>query len=245
MSGTHTPLQSGSEDDGRAHAEAIKAAAKHTNTACLSPILFPANILASLTAADGKFAQATADTSSADIQNMKRLLVLVFVLFVTASWVNADAGCGLVFGSDWAFAFSTPARWVSQCHAEKAVGAALALWPHGTTFSGAPAVMSVTVNEKRRQSLALFAAGDQQRRRSDTPNATVRFEPGMSVGGRPGALVFRASGDRNHELIAYVEAPTRFFVVTVSARNSRSLDESKGAFQLLLNSFVPMKVTAR
>jgi hypothetical protein len=175
---------------------------------------------------------------------MKRLLVLVFVLFVTATWANADAGCGLVFGSDWAFAFSTPARWIAQCHAEKSVGAALALWPQGTTFSEAPAVMSVTVNEKRRQSLALFAAGEQQRFRSDKPNVSVRFEPGMSVGGRAGALVFRASGDRNHELIAYVEAPTRFFVVAVSARNAQSLDESKGAFQSLLNSFVPMKVTS-
>jgi hypothetical protein len=157
--------------------------------------------------------------------------------------LNADAGCGIVFGGDWAFAFSTPARWVSQCHAEKAVGAALALWPQGTTFAQAPAVMSVTVNEKHRQSLALFAAGDQQRRRSDTPNVTVRFEPGMSVGGRTGALVFRASGDRTHEFIAYVEGPTRFFVVAVSARHARSLDESKGALQSLLNSFVPMKVT--
>jgi hypothetical protein len=105
--------------------------------------------------------------------------------------------------------------------------------------------MSIAVKEKRRHSLALFAADEQQGLRSDKPNLTVRFEPGMSVGGRAAALVFRASGDRNHELIAYVEGPTRFFVVAVSARNARSLDESKGAFQSLLNSFVPMKVTSR
>ena len=176
---------------------------------------------------------------------MKRLLVLVFVLFGTASWTNADAGCGIVFGSDWAFTFSAPARWISQCRAGTAAGAALALWPQGTTVAEAPAVMSVTVNEKHRHSLALFAADEQQRRRTDAPNVTVRFEPGMSVGGRAGALVFRATGDRNHELIAYVEGPTRFFVVEVSARNARSLDESKGAFQSLLNSFVAMKVTSR
>jgi len=65
----------------------------------------------------------------------------------------------------------------------------------------------------------------------------------MSVAGAA-ALVFRASGDRNHELIAYVDGPTRFFVIAISARNARSLDESKGAFQSLLNSFVPMKVTS-
>jgi len=174
---------------------------------------------------------------------MKRLPVLASVLCVTA-WAHADAGCGIVFGSGWAFAFSTPARWVAQCHAEKSVGAALALWPQGTTFAGSPAMMSVTVNDKHRPSLALFAADEQQRFRSDKPNVTVRFEPGMSVGGGAAALVFRATGDRNHELIAYVEGPTRFFVVVVTARNARSLDESKGAFQSLLNSFVPMKVAS-
>jgi hypothetical protein len=174
---------------------------------------------------------------------MKRLLVLGFVLGV-AGWANADAGCGIVFGSDWAFAFSTPVRWTSQCRAGQAGGAALALWPQGATFADAPAMMSVTVNDKHRQSLALFAADEQQRLRSTTPNVAVRFEPGMSVGGSAAALVFRASGDRNHELIAYVEGPTRFFVIAVSARNARSLDESKGAFQSLLNSFVPMKVTS-
>jgi len=174
---------------------------------------------------------------------MKRLLVFVFVLSATA-WANADAGCGIVFGSDWAFAFSTPARWISQCRAGQTVGSTLALWPQGTTVADAPAMMSVTVTDKHRPSLALFAADEQQRLRSNTPNVTVRFEPGMSVGGSRAALVFRASGDRNHELIAYVEGPTRFFVIAVSARNARSLDESKGAFQSLLNSFVPMKVTS-
>ena len=174
---------------------------------------------------------------------MKRTLVILFVLCVTAAWAKADGGCGLVFGGDWAFAFSTPSRWVSQCRAEKSADVAL-LWPLGTTFGDAPAVMRVSVNEKRRHSLALFAADDQQRFRSEKPDATVRFEPGMSVSGGAAALVFRATEGRNDELIAYVEGPTRFFVVAISARRAHSLDEYKGAFQSLLNSFVPMKVTA-
>ena len=55
------------------------------------------------------------------------------------------------------------ARWAAQCYAGRAAGAALALWPQGTTLADAPAVMSVTVNEKNRRSLALFAADEQQR----------------------------------------------------------------------------------
>jgi len=169
-----------------------------------------------------------------------RLLAVVFVLGLTASSANADAGCGVVFGSDWAFAVSTPARWLSVCQSGKAAGAALALWPEGTLLAHAPAVMSVKVTDKNRRSLALFAADEQQRLRASKPKATVRFEPGLSVNGRP-ALVFRVNDPRTHQLIAYVEGPTRFFVIAISAGTPKSLQESRGAFQTMLNSFMPMR----
>jgi hypothetical protein len=174
---------------------------------------------------------------------MKRLLVVLFALCLAASVANADAGCGLIFGSDWAFAFSAPARWVTQCRAEQA-GAAVTLWPQGTLTAAAPAMMYVTVNAKNGLSLALFAADAQQRLRSGKPNLAVRFVPGMSVAGRA-ALVFRETDARNHELVAYVEGPTRFFVVAISARNAKALEDNQGAFKTLLASFVPMKVTTQ
>jgi|SRR5690242_11953643 hypothetical protein len=175
---------------------------------------------------------------------MKRIAVLGLVAGMFAAAANAEPGCGILFGSDWAFSFSTPVRWVSRCRAETPADTALALWPQGTTLSEAPAVMSIAVKDKKPRSLALFAADEQQRLRSDKPNLAVRFEPGMSVGGSAAALVFRATDDRNHELIAYLEGPTRFFVVVLSARSTDSLRDSRGAFQSLLNSFVAMKVTS-
>jgi len=171
---------------------------------------------------------------------VKRVLALVFVLGLTASSAKADAGCNVVFGSDWAFAVSTPARWMSLCQSGKDRGAALAVWPQGTLLAYAPAVMSVTVTDKNRPSLALFAADEQQRLRSTKPKVTVRFEPGLSVNGRP-ALVFRVNDARTHQLIAYVEGPTRFFVVKISAGTTQSLQQSRAAFQTMLNSFTPMR----
>lgn len=172
---------------------------------------------------------------------MKRTLLFLFVLGVAISRAHAD-GCGIVFGSDWAFSFSTPSRWVSQCRADRPAGAALTLWPQGTTFTDAPALISVTVKDKSPRSLALFAGDDQQRLRTSKPNLAVRFEPGMTVGGSAAALVFRVADDRSHELIAYLEGPTRFFVVVMSARSAESLQQYRSGFQALLNSFVPMKV---
>jgi hypothetical protein len=171
---------------------------------------------------------------------VKRLLALVFVLGLTASSAKADTGCGVVFGSDWAFAVSAPARWQSLCQSGRADGAALALWPDGTLLPHAPAVMSVMVTDKNRRSLARFAADEQQWLRSRKPKVAIRFEPGLAVNGGP-ALVFRVNDARTHQLIAYVEGPTRFFVVAISAKTTQSLQESRGAYQTMLNSFMPMR----
>ncbi len=173
---------------------------------------------------------------------MRRVLVLACALCLISARASADAGCGVIVGTDWALTFSTPARWVSQCRPEKNGGAAVALWPQGTTPADAPAGISVTVNSKNSRSLPVFAADEQQRFRSDKPNITVRFEPAMSGGDGAHKVVFRATDTRNHHLIAYVEGPTRFFVVEMSARNTNSLDEYQGAFKELLDSIVPMKV---
>jgi hypothetical protein len=180
----------------------------------------------------------------ADRYSVKRLLALVFVLGLTAGAANADAGCGVVLGSDWAFAVATPARWQSLCQSGKPGGAALALWPQGTLLPHAPAVMSVVVNDKNRRSLARFAADEQQWLRSRKPKIAVRFEPGLAVNGSP-ALVFRVTDARTHQLIAYVEGPTRFFVVAISAKTTQSLQESRVAFQTMLNSFVPMRAVVQ
>jgi hypothetical protein len=178
---------------------------------------------------------------------MNRVRLLVFGLWAVAYSARTEAACGMVFGADWAIAFSAPARWDSLCNTEKtagAGGAALTLWPQGTTVGDAPAVMYVTVNEKNRRSLAVFAADEQQRFRSDKPNVVVRFEPAMSAGGSAPKVVFRATDARNQQLIAYVEGPTRFFVVVMSARSAQALEEHQSALPSLLNSFVAMKVSA-
>jgi hypothetical protein len=107
--------------------------------------------------------------------------------------------------------------------------------------------MYVTVSEKNLPSLTAFATDEQRRFRSEAPNVTVRSEPPLSIGGGATALVFRLSGDpgQNHELIAYIEGPTKFFIVAISARSAESLNEHQAAFQSLLKSFVPMTATVQ
>lgn len=169
---------------------------------------------------------------------------VLLVLWATAYSASADTDCGgIVYGKDWAFVFATPDRWTSLCRAEKAIGAALALWPRETTFADAPAVMYVTVSEKNEPTLQEFAADEQQHFRSTALNVTVRAEMPMVVGGGQSALVFHLSGDpgQNHELVSYVEGPTKYFIIAISARSAESLEQYRGAFIALMKSFVPME----
>ena len=169
--------------------------------------------------------------------------VFASVLVAIVSVAHAQSGCAIVYGDNWAFLFATPERWVSQCRAERQTGAALALWPDGTTFADAPAVMYVTVNGKEDPSLEAFAAAEQQRFRAVAPKVKVMPGGPMVAANGKRALVVRLSGDlgQNHELVAYTEGPTAYFIVVLSARNPQALEEHRPAFQALLQSFSPMK----
>ena len=172
-------------------------------------------------------------------------LITVFasVLVTIVSVAHAQSGCAIVYGDNWAFLFATPERWVSQCRAERQTGAALALWPDGTTFADAPAVMYVTVNGKEDPSLEAFAAAEQQRFRAIAPKVKVMPAGPMVAANGKRALVVRLSGDlgQNHELVAYTEGPTAYFIVVLSARNPQALEEHRPAFQALLQSFAAME----
>src|SRR5947207_13676671 len=169
--------------------------------------------------------------------------VLASALVAIASLAYAQTGCAIVYGDNWAFLFATPERWVSLCRAERQTGAALTLWPEGSTFADAPAVMYVTVSGRGDPSLEAFAAAEQQRFRASAPKVKVTPAGPMAVANGKRALVVRLSGDpgQNHELVAYTEGPTAFYIVDLSARNVQAIEEHRPAFQPLLQSFSPMK----
>jgi len=103
--------------------------------------------------------------------------------------------------------------------------------------------MYVTVNGKEDPSLEAFAAAEQQRFRAIAPKVKVMPAGPMVAANGKRALVVRLSGDlgQNHELVAYTEGPTAYFIVVLSARNPQALEEHRPAFQALLQSFSPMK----
>jgi hypothetical protein len=175
------------------------------------------------------------------------LLSCFVALIFAISTAHAQADCGIVYGKDWAFAFSTPTKWSSLCGAERLAGVPVAFWPVGSTFENSTAVMYVNVSTKDEPSLEKFVRFSQGQFRRQAPK--VAFAPLKPIEGIPQLRVlhFSASGDPggNVERLAYVEGPTAYFIVVLSARTPKALEQAQPAFRELLQSFAPMAATVQ
>jgi len=173
-------------------------------------------------------------------------LLYGFAAFVfTVASAHAQSDCSIVYGKDWAFAFSTPAGWSSLCRAERLIGVPVAFWLVGSTFADSAVVMYVNVSTKVEPSLPDFVRSSQSLFRQKAPNVVfVPLEP-IEATPKLRALHFSASGDPggNVERITYVEGPTAYFVIVLSARSPKALEQAQPAFRQLLQSFIPMAAT--
>lgn len=178
---------------------------------------------------------------------VNRFLPWFVALVVAAASAHAESDCNIIYGRDWAFAFSTPAKWSSLCQAERLIGAPVAFWPAGSTFADSAAVMYVNVSAKDEPSLADFVKSSQTLFRQQAPNVVfVQLEP-VEAMPKLRALHFSASGDPggNVERITYVEGPTAYFILVLSARTAKALEQAQPAFRELLQSFSPMAATVQ
>jgi len=178
---------------------------------------------------------------------MIRHIALLLALVVAVAPVRAQSDCTLVYGDSWAFTFATPDQWRSLCGAEEKVGAPLALWPTESTFRDAEAVMYINVSaqDPEQQSLQEFVRFSQEQFKSQAPSVVFLAEERPTTTSKLNALHFSASGDPggNHELLVYVEGPSAFFILVLSARTQSALDKWRPSFLALYQSFAPMAAT--
>jgi hypothetical protein len=153
--------------------------------------------------------------------------------------------CGIVYGSDWAFLAQAPEDWVESCGEAAMDRTAITLWPAGQTPERADALMYVTVSGKGGQDLQGFAAGEVARFTASSQGSIVTHLPVAST--KPSAPrrlvhIADAPGARD-ELVAYVEGPTRFFIIVLSADSAALRRKYRSAFDRFVADFEPMERT--
>lgn len=170
---------------------------------------------------------------------LNKLLLATAALLVACA---ANASCQIAYGASWAIGFETPKGWKSACGVDAQLGAPIALWPSGSTFADAAAVMYINVSIKDPPTLPAFAEYSQRQFRAQAPN--VSFSP-LKTGAHirnAKILSFSAKGDPggNSESISYIEGPSAFFIAVVSARTPQALENARPAYIDLLKSLIPM-----
>ena len=167
------------------------------------------------------------------------------LLFVLAfSFISARAlACGIVYGKDWAFLTQTPEGWSDACHTQAMQGTVITLWPSGQRADQAEAIMYATVSAKDFLTLHEFAVDAQTRFKTSSAKSLVSA---IEVPSHPAKVNYEliaisaAPGNRE-ELVAYVEGPTTYFIVVITAKSASVLATHREAFMQFVAGFVPME----
>jgi hypothetical protein len=153
--------------------------------------------------------------------------------------------CGIVYGSDWAFVAQAPEDWAEACGDEAMDETALTLWPANQTPDHADALMYVTVSDKGRQSLQAFAEEEIARFKASSKTSVLSNLPAASMKVRAIQRlvhITNAPGGRD-ELVAYIEGPTSFFIIVLSADSSALGQKYRPIFDRFIADFEPMERT--
>lgn len=177
------------------------------------------------------------DPSTSALDVIRRALSIALCLLASAPAL----ACSIVYGKDWAFTSEIPERWSGACHTEAMAGTAMTLWPSAQRPDQADALIYVTVSARDLPSIGAFAADEQSRTREASPQSVVALD--ATVTRRDGIQVVsvsKAAGGRE-ELVAYVEGPTAYFVIVLTATSESALSARRPGFVKFLESFRPME----
>jgi hypothetical protein len=171
-------------------------------------------------------------------------VLLIVCCLLISSTARADSGCAIVYGQNWAFLFTAPAKWEVACPVKDQSGVIVALWPEGTPWAKSPGVMYVTVSKKNGFSLEQFAEDELERFRVESPGLQVQVIEPISLQNKSQTLVRKLSGDQygNYEIIAYAEAGSTYLIFVLTSRTQKIIDSYLPSFRELVSSVSPMQI---
>jgi len=171
--------------------------------------------------------------------SIRLFVALAFVVATAPTWA-----CGIVYGKDWAFLAETPLGWSSGCHKQAMEGTAITLWPAQQKPEASDAIIYVTVSTKDIPTLHDFASDARAVFKLAAPSVIVTEleAPAVSPKVKIELVAFSRAppGDRE-EMVAYIEGPTAYFIVVLTAESAQALVTHKADFLSFVAKFIPME----
>jgi hypothetical protein len=172
---------------------------------------------------------------------------LLLMLSMLATPLPAeDQPCAIVDGSDWAIVSDAPEGWTVACGDDAMAGTAITMWPSGETSDKATALIYVAAFDKKNDTLDSFVAKDLAEFKSENSDpAALVIDDQIDVSSSIRRVHIGSSTGGRDELIDYIEGPTAFFIVVLTADSEAATKRHRAAFDSYIDSFSPATVTRK
>lgn len=176
-----------------------------------------------------------------------RLLLLLFLSFSlgtaqAAPPAPSQGGGGIVSGNGIGVAITAPSGWIFDSQSGVAQGLRGVLYPAGSSWGEATAVMYVNFADLApEESLAAFIGADTARFKERSANLQVESAPSLPIRGSQSTEVryFTDHAGQTYEAVAYLNQKTKVVIFALSCLSQESFQQALPAFKTLVgNSFL-------
>jgi hypothetical protein len=169
------------------------------------------------------------------------LLSLPFLLAAKPPLIPQEGGAGIVYTDSLVFSLTAPEGWVLDNHSGAQQGLPAVLYPRGSSWKEAAAVMYPTSDRKPASEHPLqdVIAETLDQYRAASPGLQVETLDPAPTGDARTAKVRKLSGERqgNVEAVAFLEEADRVVLLVLSARSEAGFASALPAFRRLVASY--------
>ena len=153
-----------------------------------------------------------------------------------------EFGGGIVYGKDHAFLIEAPPGWVLDTQSAASQGIHAVLYPKGSSWSEAPAVMYANMASKKKEGITnvqQLIDLDLAKFKKKNPKIGMTERRPLKTADGKTAQVRLFQGDQwgNREAVAYIDEPAFVAILVLSSRSQADFQESLPAFEKLVASY--------
>ncbi|MEI6312159.1 MAG: hypothetical protein WCP57_07875 [Bacteroidota bacterium] len=169
-------------------------------------------------------------------------ILMLFFLFGNAM-AQDDMNSGVVYGENYAFLLVAPNGWVLDNSSGESQGLHAVFYKKGESWEKAETVMYAAGNpikNKKYKTFDDFVSSDVNQFKNDYKDLILIAAPSILISDSTKAIVKYFSGNTyaNFDAIAYIDAGKTAVVIAMSSRTKEGFEQSKEAFQKLVESYV-------
>jgi hypothetical protein len=169
------------------------------------------------------------------LNQYKYLVICSVLLFITDASAQEE-NSGIIYGKNHAASFQAPSGWVLDNASGVNQGVHAAIYPKGSNWHDAPAIMYANCAEKdKKDDLASFIAGDVESFKQNDSGLTVKdVSKEFHAGNHSVAKYFDGN---SKEAVTYVDEDSVICMLVLSAKSQQDYIKAVPAYNEFLSSY--------